>query len=81
MIPFPLNNFAVPYAVNLWRNNETTRHNIPLSRELRNSSFFLEVNGVRRPIYALKRMYRLDLINEYDDDFETSCTLFEFEAA
>lgn len=81
MIPFALNNFATPYAVNLWRDNETTRHNIPLSRELRNSTFFLEVNGVRRPTYALKRMYRLDLINEYEDDIETGCTLLEFEAA
>ena len=80
-LPFALNNFAVPYAVNLWRNNQNTRHTIPLSRKLRNSFFTLEVNGVRRSKYALKRMYRLDLIDEYDDEIGTACTLFEFEAA
>lgn len=80
-LPFPLNNFAVPYAINLWRNIEITRQKIPLGRELRNSSFTLEVNGVRRPTYGLKRMYRVELIDERENDIETSCMLLEFEAA
>jgi hypothetical protein len=80
MLPFPQNDFAVSYATNLWRDVGVNRHNTSFRRELKNAIVSLEVNGVREINYLLRRMYRLELMNEYDHEFETSCTLLEFEA-
>jgi hypothetical protein len=82
-LPFQRNNFGVPYAVNLWRHNENLRRNIATGRDLKNATFSIEVNGVRKAkyVYLLKRMYDLDLVDEYDDEIETSCKVLEFQAS
>jgi hypothetical protein len=80
ILPFRHNNFAEPHAANLWNDVGINRHELPIGPELRNAVVNLEVNRVRQTRYALKRIYTLDLIDENDDEFETSCTLLEFEA-
>ena len=79
-LPFQHNNFAVPLATNLWRHVGTNRQEISIGPETRNVVVGLEVNGVRQTRYVLTKMYRLDLMDENDDEFETSCTLIELEA-
>lgn len=82
MLPFQKNNFSVPYAINLWKHNENFRQYVPMGPELMNAKFMLEVNGVRQTNngYVLKRMYKVNLLDEYDEDIETACTVLEFEA-
>jgi len=79
-LPFQRNNFAVPYATNLWRDVGTNRHQISIGQATRNVFVNLEVNGVRQTRYVLTRVYNIDLMDENDDEFETSCTLIELEA-
>jgi len=41
----------------------------------------IEVNGFQeiKYNYALKGMYKVDLIDKYDDNFDAGCTILEFE--
>jgi len=83
MLPFQKNNFSVPYAINLWKGNESFRQYVPMGAELKDAKFALEVNGVRQNNngYVLKRIYKVNLLDEFDDDIETGCTILEFEAS
>lgn len=80
MLPFPLNNFAVPSATNLWTPVGVGREKVAFGQDLKNAIFAIKVNGFRQINYVLKRMFKVDLMDEYDDEFDTSCTLLEFEA-
>ncbi|MDX6614850.1 MAG: hypothetical protein QOD75_4036 [Blastocatellia bacterium] len=82
VLPFQKNNFGLPYA-DLWGHNTAINREVAIGQDLKNSAITIEVNGFRetRYSYVLKKMYKLRVIDEYDDDIDTNCTVLEFEAA
>jgi hypothetical protein len=80
-IPFRQNSFAESFAANLWGDNEQNRTYITLGSEFRNVGLSIEVNGFqeKKYRYLLKRLYRLDLLQDDDDGIDTGCTVLEFE--
>ncbi len=81
-LPFRQNNFALSSATNLWRKNEWARKEITPAKDFSGAVFTIEVNGFREKtyLYALRKIYDLNLLDQFDDDFETACTVFEFES-
>jgi hypothetical protein len=81
VLPFQQNNFSLPYA-NLWNHNDWARKYITLGQDLENMMFTIEVNGFpeKKYSYTLKRMYKLSLTDNADDEVDTGCTILEFEA-
>jgi len=82
VLPFQQKNFSFPYAVNIWNRNERSRKYLAIRNYISNAMFMIEVNGLQQTKYryVLKRMYKLDLMDQDDDEIETGCTVLEFEA-
>jgi hypothetical protein len=82
LLPFRQNNFALPYA-SVWRHNDGNRQYIQFGqKDFSNMTFGMEVNGFpeMKYRYSLNRVYKLTLTNDSDDEFDTGCTVFEFES-
>lgn len=80
---FPVDekNYSIPKAVNLWGDGDYGRTYLRLGRDLADMRLVLEANGFQamRYNYRLKRAYRINLRDEYDDELGTGCVVFEFE--
>jgi hypothetical protein len=82
VLPFEQNNFGISWG-SLWVPNEWAREYQNIDKgELAEMTFSVEVNGFQemKYNYALKKVYTLRITDDYDDDINTGCTVFEFEA-
>jgi hypothetical protein len=81
VLPFAQNNFAAALS-NVWGNNKWARESIDIDKgELADMVIRLEVNELqeKKYSYSLKQVYKLRLTDDFDDDIDTGCTVFEFE--
>jgi hypothetical protein len=79
--PFPKNDFADPHA-RLWADNEDQLQEIAVGRDkLAGMSISMTVNGMSELEYRyrLSKLYRLTVMDDFDDELELKCTVLEFD--
>ena len=80
-LPFTKNNFALA-LVSLWDKNEYARDSIDLGPgQFSIATVAIEVNGVADPRYnySFRKVYKLRLLDEFDEEVDASCIIFEFQ--
>jgi len=81
-LPFREADFATTYATNLWTGGDYDKRNIDFKSAMTDVELSLAVNGAQVPIYryTLKKIYEKHVVDQYDDEIGTRCTMLEFEA-
>lgn len=82
-LPFREGDFANSFATNLWARSDYLTQEIDLKSALKAVELSLAVNGSQEPTYKyrLKRIYRQRMVDQYDDEIGTRCTILEFETS
>jgi hypothetical protein len=79
--PFPKNDFADPHA-SLWTDNDGQLQEVTVGRDkLTSMTISITVNGLSELEYNyhLSKLYRLTVMNDFDDELELKCTVLEFD--
>lgn len=79
--PFPRNNFAEPHA-RLWADNDGELEEVAVTKDkLTNMTISIAVNGLTELEYKyhLSKLYRLKLLDDFDDELKLKCTVLEFD--
>lgn len=80
-LPFREGNLATSYAMNLWTGGGYLVQDIDLKGAVKDVEVSVAVNGSQTPTYRykLKRVYAQKIVDQYDDEIGTRCTILEFE--
>ena len=79
--PFPKNDFADPHA-SLWTDNDGQLQEVTVGRDkLTSMTISITVNNLSELEYNyhLSKLYRLTVLNDFDDELELKCTVLEFD--